>query len=131
MGDRHGRYAHPTDGRRASTEAALASVAASAASRVTFRVGTLERAVAYVQGLLSAAPEMPPLTSPPDAPLFGADEHRTINAFVVESTTALAQANAALRRHGEPEVPNPPSTARMLALLERALRAPQSGLGHH
>ena len=86
----------------------------------------------YLQGLLPP-PEAGHLQTrplPPDAPLFGADEHRTVNAFVVESTTALAQANAALRRHGTPEVPDPPSTARMLALLKRALRAPQSGLGH-
>ena len=46
----------PTEGRRTSTEAALASVAASAASRVTFRVCTLEKALAYLQGLLPAPP---------------------------------------------------------------------------
>ncbi len=54
---------------------------------------------------------------------FGAEEHRTVNAFVVESTTALAQANDALRRQSTPEVPDPPSTARMLAFLKKAQAA--------
>jgi hypothetical protein len=49
------------------------------------------------------------------SPHFGPEEHRTVNAFVVESTTALARANALLRRHGAPEVADPPSTGRMLA----------------
>ena len=115
----------PTDGRRLSTEAALASAVSTSHGRVTVRVFTLEKALAYVQDLL------PPLKTPepapaPDAPLFGADEHRTINAFVVESTTALALANAALRQHGVPEVAGPPSTARMLAFLKRAHRVLQA-----
>jgi hypothetical protein len=42
----------PTEGRRASTEAALARAAARAASRVRFRVCTLEKAVSYLHGLL-------------------------------------------------------------------------------
>jgi len=46
----------PTDGRRQSTEAALAG-AASASSRVTCRVCTLDTALAYVQGLLPAPAE--------------------------------------------------------------------------
>ena len=104
----------PTEPRRASTEAALASVAAA-----TFRVRTLEKALANVQGLLPAPPEIPSLIPAPEAPLFGPDEHRTVNAFVVESTTALAQANAALRRQGVAEVAHPPSTERMLAFLRR------------
>jgi len=114
----------PTEGRRASTEAALATVAANATSRVTVRVYTLEKALAYLEGLL---PEGPEARSPPTAagaPLFGAEEHRTVNAFVVESTKALAQANAALRLQGQPEVPVPPSTARMLAFLRKGVAAP-------
>jgi hypothetical protein len=110
----------PTEGRRASTEAALAGVANGAASRLTFRVCTLEKAVAYVQGLLPPTPELPTLVLATDAPLFGPEEHRTVNDFGVESTTALAQANAALRRHGAAEVLVPPSTAQMLAFLKRA-----------
>jgi hypothetical protein len=116
----------PTDGRRVSTEAALATVA-SAASRVTFRVCTLEEALAYVQGLLPAPPDA---TAPRPAPTslpFSPEEHRTLNAFVVESTAALAQANMALRRHGAVEVVSPPSTARMLALLWRTQRVLHAG----
>jgi hypothetical protein len=108
----------PTEGRRASTEAALARVA-SAASRVSFRVCTLEKALEYIQGLLPPRPDVAALTPIPDAPVFVPEDHRTVNAFVFESTTALAQANAALRRAGAPEVANPPTTARMLALLRR------------
>jgi hypothetical protein len=48
----------PTDGRRASTEAALATVASGTASRVSFRVFTLEKALAYVHGLLPAPPHV-------------------------------------------------------------------------
>ena len=123
----------PTEGRRASTEAALARAAASAASRVTFRVCTREKALAYVQGLLPAAPEVHALPQRFDVPLFGYEEQRTVNTFVVESAAALGQANAALRRHGAPEIDGPPSTARMLAFLKRAQlnlqrgRAPSAG----
>ncbi|HEY3585554.1 MAG TPA: hypothetical protein VGK85_00310, partial [Myxococcaceae bacterium] len=117
----------PTEGRRASTEAALARVA-SAASRVTFRVFTREKALAYVQGLLPAAPERQALVSIARAPAFGPEEQRILNAFVVESTAALAQANAALRRAGLPEVAESSSTTRMLAVLRKAqgaLREPK------
>jgi hypothetical protein len=113
--------------RRTSTEAALASVVTAGDGRVTFRIFTLEQALAYVQGLL---PGLPEATTPPpnsDVTLFGAEEQRTVNAFVVESTAALAQANAALRRHGGPEVADPPSTARMLAFLRRAQGALKTG----
>jgi hypothetical protein len=47
----------PTEGRRASTEAALATVAGSRDARVTFRVCTLDKALAHVQGLLLPAGE--------------------------------------------------------------------------
>jgi hypothetical protein len=107
----------PTERRRISTEAALAKVA-SAASRVTFRVFTLEKALAYVQSPLPAPPQATaPVT---DGAFFGPEDQPSVNAFVVESTAALAQANAALRMHGAPEVADPPSTARMLAFLKNA-----------
>jgi hypothetical protein len=117
----------PTEARGLSTEAAIASVTVTAASHATFRVCTLEKALAYLQGLLPAPPELPALRPAADAPLFGPEEHRTVNAFVVESTRALAQANAALRRHGAPEVAGPPSTARMLAFLKKAQAAVHRG----
>jgi hypothetical protein len=117
----------PTEGRRASTEAALARAAASAASRVTLRVCTQEKALAYVQGLLPPAPEVHALPQRSEVPLFGYEEQRTVNAFVVESAAALAQANMALRRHGAVEVVSPPSTARMLALLWRTQRVLHAG----
>jgi hypothetical protein len=104
----------PTEGRRVSTEAALTRVA-SAASRVSFRVCTTEKALAYVRGLLPESPE----AAAPWAVPFGVNEHRTFNAFVVDSTKALAQANAALRRLGAPEVAFPPSMAQMAAVLNR------------
>ena len=102
-------------------------MAASAASRVTFRVCTLEKALAYVQGLLRKPADPTRFPPAPDAPLFGPEEHRTVNAFVVESATALAQANAALRQHGAAEVADPPSTARMLAFLRRTQGASKPG----
>lgn len=116
-----------SDARRASTEAALAPVVASAACpRVTFRVFTLEKALVYVQGLLPAPPEST-APFPTTSIRYSSDEHRTVNAFVVESTTALAKANAALRRAGAPEVPDPPSTARMLGFLKKAQGALNGG----
>jgi hypothetical protein len=113
----------PTEGRRMSTEAAFASVAASAASRVRFRVRTLDQAVVHLQGLLPGAPDAPTPAPTPDAPLFGAEDHRTVNAFVVESTTALAQANAILRSHGFKEIAAPTSADGMLRLLRKVRTA--------
>ena len=58
-----------------------------------------------------------------------------MKAFVLESAAALARANAALRRAGAPEVPDPPSTGRMLGFLKKArgalnaARAPDGRLG--
>ena len=119
-----------SESRRTSTEAALAPFASAASPRVTFRVFTLEKALAYVQGLLPAPPKAADSAAPTAQAAslrFGTEEHRTVNAFVVESTTALAQANAALRRHGGPEVPDPPSTARMLGFLKKAQGALNGG----
>jgi hypothetical protein len=100
----------PTEGRRASSEAALSSVAST---KGMFRVCTLEKALEYLQGLLPASPD----GAAPAAVPFGHDEHGLVNAFVVESTRALIEANAALRGAGVAEVAHPASTARMLQLL--------------
>jgi hypothetical protein len=88
----------PTEGRRMSTEAALARVAGSAASPVTFRLCTQEKALAYVQGLLPPHPETATETPTLQTPLLGLEAHRTVNAFVVESTSALAEAPRHPRR---------------------------------
>ena len=56
----------------------------------------------------------------PDIPVFGPDEQRTVNAFVVQSTKALAEANAALRKAGVAEVATPSATAHMLKLVKKA-----------
>jgi hypothetical protein len=119
----------PTEGRRASTEAALASVATGTASRVSFQVFTLERALAYVHGLLQAPPHVTSPAPAANVPLFSQEEHQTVNAFVVESTAALAQANASLRQAGRPEVAHPPSTPQMLAFLRRAQGVSQERSG--
>ena len=112
----------PTEGRRTSTDAALARFAST---KVNFRVSTLEKAVADLQGLLPRLAGLPmPLPTPvTDRPLLGSEDHRTVSTFVVESTTALAQANAALRQHGISELVEPPSAERMLDFLKRAQAA--------
>jgi hypothetical protein len=120
-----------SDARRTSTEAALAPVVASAAfPRVTFRVFTLEKALAHVRALLPH-PERAQSPIIPPSQLYGADDQRTVNSFVVETTEALARANALLRQHGIAEVPDARSTPRMLAFLRKAHAAlqPQHGLG--
>jgi Replication-relaxation len=112
----------PTEARRLATEAALAKVLVAPDKRFAFHPRTLEGALAHVWALLPLPPEhgVPPISADH---LYGPEEHRTVSAFVVELTEALVRANALLRRHAEAEVPDAPSTARMLAFLRKAQAA--------
>jgi hypothetical protein len=56
----------------------------------------------------------------PSSPFYGEPEHRALKTFVLEISAALKQANATLRAEHLPLVPEPASSAGMLALLKKA-----------
>jgi len=53
-------------------------------------------------------------------PFYGEPEHGAVKDFVLDMTSALAEANALLRRHGLGPIPGPASKAPMLEFLRKA-----------
>ena len=108
--------------RRRNTDSAIVAFASVRANaRFSARAFLLPEAAAYVKGLLG--PERSPSAPPSDAaekPFYGEPEHQAVKDFVLEMSTALAQANAALRRRRLPAVAEPESGRRMADFLRRA-----------
>ncbi len=116
-----------SNSRQRATEAAVqACLAGLAGTRLTAHAFTLEQAVAHCAAHFPPAPALgtptprgPEAASPPGG-FYGEAEHGAVKDFVLEMTAALAEANAALRRHGLGGVPGPASKARMLDFLRKA-----------
>jgi len=115
-----------TEARRRSTEDALrACLETLAGTQLRARAATLEEAVAHIRQALPlfqrpAGPTPPPAPLEAPMPFYGEPEHGAVKDFVLDMTSALAEANALLRRHGLRPIPGPASKAPMLEFLRKA-----------
>jgi hypothetical protein len=115
-----------SDSRRQATSLAVsACLEGLAGTRLCARALTLREAVAHCAELLPqndgvAAASLQAPSAGLSPPFYGEPEHAAVKDFVLDMTSALAEANARLRRHSLDVVPGPASKVPMLDFLRKA-----------
>jgi hypothetical protein len=111
-----------TERRQRNTESTISAFLSNRPEvRFAARAFLLSQAVSHVSGLLGS-PKTPAarFSAAPSQSFYGEPEHKAVKDFVLQMSTALGQANAALRKSRLPPVAEPESGRQMADFLRRA-----------